>query len=266
MRSLSLDQLKAFIEVAERGSFTAAARALNLSQPAVTHQVHELEQRFGLALLERLGKRAYPTEAGEKLMEHARHLLDEDAHTRDAMRRFTDGWLGRVRIGTSMTVLMYVLPPLLRQLKTRSSSAGDQSQSRTDRHDPEIAQGERTGPRPLCHADRRSGVRNGPALRRRACRGHAGWTGGYPKDSDAHVHVALCAHIRQPAVGIASNGHGMACAGGKRTQGGDGVRQRRGHKECRGCRAWELHPSRFISGRGARCGDEYDRPANQATA
>jgi DNA-binding transcriptional LysR family regulator len=51
-------------------------------------------------------------------MEHARHLLDEDAHTRDAMRRFTDGWLGRVRIGTSMTVLMYVLPPLLRQLKT----------------------------------------------------------------------------------------------------------------------------------------------------
>ena len=110
MRSLSLDQLKAFIEVAERGSFTAAARALNLSQPDVTHQVHEL--------LERLGKRAYPTEAGEKLMEHARHLLDEDAHTRDAMRRFTDGWLGRVRIGTSMTVLMYVLPPLLRRLKT----------------------------------------------------------------------------------------------------------------------------------------------------
>jgi DNA-binding transcriptional LysR family regulator len=118
MRSLSLDQLKAFIEVAERGSFTAAARTLNLSQPAVTHQVQELEQRFQVALLERLGKRAYPTEAGEKLMEHARHLLDEDAHTRDAMRRFTDGWLGRVRIGTSMTVLMYVLPPLLRQLKT----------------------------------------------------------------------------------------------------------------------------------------------------
>jgi DNA-binding transcriptional LysR family regulator len=84
----------------------------------VTHQVQELEQRFQVALLERLGKRAYPTEAGEKLMEHARHLLDEDAHTRDAMRRFTDGWLGRVRIGTSMTVLMYVLPPLLRQLKT----------------------------------------------------------------------------------------------------------------------------------------------------
>ena len=36
----------------------------------------------------------------------------------DAMRRYADGWLGRVRIGTSMTVLMYALPPLLRGLKT----------------------------------------------------------------------------------------------------------------------------------------------------
>ena len=73
MRSVSLDQLKAFIEVAERGSFTAAAKVLNLSQPAVTHQVHELEQRFGVSLFERLGKHAYLTEPGERLMEHARH-------------------------------------------------------------------------------------------------------------------------------------------------------------------------------------------------
>jgi DNA-binding transcriptional LysR family regulator len=39
------------------------------------------------------------------LIEHARHLLDEDAHMREAMRRFSEGWLGRVRIGTSMTML-----------------------------------------------------------------------------------------------------------------------------------------------------------------
>jgi DNA-binding transcriptional LysR family regulator len=119
MRSLSLDQLRAFIEVAKRGSFTAAANELNLTQPAITHQVHELEQRFNVPLLDRIGKRAYPTEAGEKLLEHARYLLDEDARTRVAMRKFADGWLGRVRIGTSMTVLMYVLPPILRKLKTK---------------------------------------------------------------------------------------------------------------------------------------------------
>src|SRR5262249_38593157 len=118
MRSLNLDQLKAFVEVVERGSFTAAARELNLTQPAVTHQVQELERRFQVALVERFGKRAYLTEAGEKLIEHARSLLEEDSRTQVMMRRFGDGWLGRVRVGTSMTVLMYLLPPILRQLKT----------------------------------------------------------------------------------------------------------------------------------------------------
>jgi DNA-binding transcriptional LysR family regulator len=117
MRSLNLDQLRAFVEVVGRGSFTAAAKKLNLTQPAVTHQVRELEERFKVSLLERLGKRVYVTPAGEKLLEHANHLLEEDARTRVTMRRFDDGWLGRVRIGTSMTVLMYALPPILRELK-----------------------------------------------------------------------------------------------------------------------------------------------------
>src|SRR5437763_6483563 len=120
MRSLNLDQLRAFVEVAKGGSFTAAAKQLNLTQPAVTHQIRELEQRFNVALLDRIGKRGSATEAGEKLLEHARHLLDEDARTRTAMRKYADGWVGRVRIGTSMTVLMYVLPPILRKLKTNN--------------------------------------------------------------------------------------------------------------------------------------------------
>jgi DNA-binding transcriptional LysR family regulator len=118
MRSLNLDQLRAFVEVIERGSVTAAARQLNLTQPAVTHQVHELERRFKVALVERIGKRVYLTEAGEKLISHARHLLEQDALTNAEMRRYGAGWLERVRVGTSMTVLMYLLPPILRQLKT----------------------------------------------------------------------------------------------------------------------------------------------------
>jgi len=119
VRSLNLDQLRAFVEVIRSGSFTAAAKALNLSQPAVTHQVQELERRFKVALINRIGKRAFPTQAGESLIEHARHLLEESTRTLVTMRQFDDGWLGRVRIGTSMTVLMYVLPSLLGQLKTK---------------------------------------------------------------------------------------------------------------------------------------------------
>jgi DNA-binding transcriptional LysR family regulator len=118
MRGLNLDQLRAFVELIERGSFTAAARELNLTQPAVTHQVQELERRFKVTLVERFGKHVYLTQAGEKLIEHARCLLEEEARTQLMMRRFSDGWLGRVRVGTSMTILMYLLPPILRQLKT----------------------------------------------------------------------------------------------------------------------------------------------------
>jgi DNA-binding transcriptional LysR family regulator len=118
MRSLNLDQLRAFVEVVSRGSFTAAAKELNLTQPAVTHQIHELEKRFNVPLVERLGKRAHLTQAGEKLIEHARQLLDEDSRARSSMRRFADGGIGRVRIGTSMTMLMYALPPILQKLKS----------------------------------------------------------------------------------------------------------------------------------------------------
>src|SRR6185295_4075903 len=118
MRSLNLDQLRAFIEVVERGSVTAAAKQLSLSQPAVTHQLQELERRFNIPLMQRVGKRVYLTEAGTKLMEHARQLLDEDARANAAMRRFTGEGVEHVRVGTSMTVLMYLLPPTLRQLRT----------------------------------------------------------------------------------------------------------------------------------------------------
>ena len=48
MRSLNLDQLRALIEVVELGSFSAAARRLNLTQPAISLQIRELERRFGL--------------------------------------------------------------------------------------------------------------------------------------------------------------------------------------------------------------------------
>jgi DNA-binding transcriptional LysR family regulator len=58
MRSLNLDQLRALVEVVELGSFSAAARRLNLTQPAVSLQIRELENRMATRLVDRLGKRA----------------------------------------------------------------------------------------------------------------------------------------------------------------------------------------------------------------
>lgn len=118
MRSLNLDQLRALTEVAQLGSFSAAARRLNLTQPAISLQIRELESRWGLRLIERLGKKAHATAPGRQLIEHARRIARECDAAEATMRGLRDGWLGRVRIGSTMTALMYDLPPILRRLRT----------------------------------------------------------------------------------------------------------------------------------------------------
>src|SRR3989449_9863647 len=74
---LALGPLRTLEAVARHGSFSRAARELNLTQPAVSMQVAQLERRLGLPLLERVGKRAFPTRAGEVLLAHAARAFRE---------------------------------------------------------------------------------------------------------------------------------------------------------------------------------------------
>src|SRR5688572_9574772 len=117
MRSLNLDQLRTLLTVVEHGSFSAAAKRLNLSQPAVSLHVRELETRLGVGLVERLGKKAYPTAAGQELIEHAQRLMQAEESAIVSMRRHREGLAGRVRIGTNAHYLIYCLPPVLRRLR-----------------------------------------------------------------------------------------------------------------------------------------------------
>lgn len=116
MRGLNLDQLRTLIAVVESGSFSAAARKLHLSQPAVSVQIRELERRFAVTLIERMGKKAHATPPGRDLVEAAGHIFRACDNAEAAMRRYRDGWIGRVRIGTTITAQMYVLPRILRKL------------------------------------------------------------------------------------------------------------------------------------------------------
>ena len=103
MRSLNLDQLRSLETVVALASFTGAARQLNLSQSAVSVQIRELEERLGVRLVERLGKKAYATAAGREVIEHARRISAETDALETAMRRQRDGWIGRVHIGSTLT-------------------------------------------------------------------------------------------------------------------------------------------------------------------
>lgn len=117
MRSLSLDQLQTLREVAKLGSFSAAARRLNLTQPAVSLQIRELEARCGVRLIERIGKSVRATAAGTELISYAQRIGAESDNALAAMRRYRAGCVGRVRLGTGPTALSYLLPPVLQRLR-----------------------------------------------------------------------------------------------------------------------------------------------------
>lgn len=123
MRNLNLDQLQTLRRVVELGNFSAAARALNLTQPAISLQVRELEDRLGLRLVERLGKRAYATAAGKDLIEHAQRLSREADAAMETMRRHREGKLGRVRIGANDIFCSYLLPRAIQAFRRRRPEA-----------------------------------------------------------------------------------------------------------------------------------------------
>ncbi len=119
MRELSLDQLQTFADVVELKSFSAAAERRNLTQPAVSLQVKQLEARLGLRLIERIGRHAQPTPAGRDLLVHVGRVFDAVAGALDAVAAHREGRLGRVRLGTGATACIYLLPAALRALREK---------------------------------------------------------------------------------------------------------------------------------------------------
>jgi aminoethylphosphonate catabolism LysR family transcriptional regulator len=72
-------QLRAFHAVASEGSFTRAAEALHVTQPTLSGQVKALEERYGVKLFDRRGRRVYPTELGQALLDLTRRLFSLEA-------------------------------------------------------------------------------------------------------------------------------------------------------------------------------------------
>lgn len=119
MSALNLDYLKTFALVAELGSFSAAAERLGLTQPAISLQVRALEKQLGVRLVERVGRTARPSAAGEELLAHAGRIEAATNQAVEAVARHAKGVLGRVRLGTGATPCAFLLPPLLADLKRR---------------------------------------------------------------------------------------------------------------------------------------------------
>ncbi|MDP4077020.1 LysR family transcriptional regulator [Acidovorax sp. A1169] len=117
MDKLDWNQLKAFLETAETGSLSAAARKLGLTQPTLSRQVAAIEQSMGVTLFERVGKAMALTTTGLDLLEHARAMgAAADALGLAATGR-SQAVGGVVSVSASDAVASYLLPPLVRRLR-----------------------------------------------------------------------------------------------------------------------------------------------------
>ena len=96
---LSLQQLRCFCATYELGSFTAAAEALRVSQPAVAEQIRKLEQALGADLFVRAGRGVVPTEAGLAFAEHATRSLRAVEDATDSVDRLTELRTGTIAVG-----------------------------------------------------------------------------------------------------------------------------------------------------------------------
>jgi DNA-binding transcriptional LysR family regulator len=108
-----LASMEAFARVVETSSFTAAARQLNLGQPAVSKAVAQLERRLGIRLLMRSTRRLMPTEAGQNFYERARRAIEEANEAELAARGVDKSLTGRLRVSTSVTFGRIHLVPLI---------------------------------------------------------------------------------------------------------------------------------------------------------
>jgi DNA-binding transcriptional LysR family regulator len=116
MRNATLRQLRTFNEVARQHSFTAAAKALHLTQPAVSMQLRQLEQAAGLPLLEQTGRRVHLTEAGRELLRYAAGISTLLREAEDAMKALQGIGGGELSIAVTSTA-KYFAPQLLAEFR-----------------------------------------------------------------------------------------------------------------------------------------------------
>src|SRR5215831_8554312 len=115
---MDIRQLKAFVAIAESGTFTAGAGRVHVTQAAISMQIRQLENETGAQLFVRAPRKVILTEAGEKLLERAYVILREHDAALEEMAALTGAHRGRLRIGSASTgVSSHPLPQILRELR-----------------------------------------------------------------------------------------------------------------------------------------------------
>jgi DNA-binding transcriptional LysR family regulator len=121
---VEIRQLRAFVAIAESGTFTAGALRVHVTQAAISMQIRQLETEIGAKVFVRAPRHVILTEAGEQLLRRARHILREHDAALDEIAELAGAERGRLRIGSaSAMVLTEQLPTILKELRKQHPAA-----------------------------------------------------------------------------------------------------------------------------------------------
>ncbi|MBV1838328.1 LysR family transcriptional regulator [Acetobacter estunensis] len=116
---MTLEQLRIFVAVAEREHMTAAARALNITQSAVSAAISALEERHGIRLFHRVGRGISLSEAGRLFLDEARAVLARASAAENVLDELGGLRRGTLRVVASQTIAAYWLPPIFALFRKR---------------------------------------------------------------------------------------------------------------------------------------------------
>ncbi|WP_191567321.1 LysR family transcriptional regulator [Metabacillus idriensis] len=114
---MNIEILKMFCLVVDEGSISQAARLSFVSQPAVTRQIHQLENYYGTMLFDRSEGKLLITETGKMLYPFAKTIIHDLNRSKEVILQLKGEYNANLRVGASLTIGEYLLPNLLGRFK-----------------------------------------------------------------------------------------------------------------------------------------------------
>lgn len=110
---LDLNDARLFVDVVDRGGFTAAGRALEMPTSTVSHRILQLEKQLGLTLLSRTSRSVSVTDAGQEFYQHALAMLEHADRAECAMRARLTAPSGTVRYTVGIATAQFAMPAIV---------------------------------------------------------------------------------------------------------------------------------------------------------
>lgn len=118
---MNFRKLKIFYETAKYLNMTRVAKEMYISQPSISQSINELENDLGVKLFDRIGKKLYLTHEGEVFLNYTRRILNLYDESVKVIKDFDTNKAGKIVIGASTTIGIYILPEIIRKFSNEYS-------------------------------------------------------------------------------------------------------------------------------------------------